>query len=319
MTKKIQAVLLALVLFLSSFCLSGCGKRKLDPATEAWLYADVGTESSSAAAVPTETPVVWTPAPSASPTPLPTPVPTAEPTPVPTPAPTPVPTPALQEFASTTYRQGWVNGDDVNFRRLPGTEGEIITSYDRGRELVILGSWNGWTKVSIDGETGYIKSEYVTDVQPVAQTEIVQVYSDNTVVVSAGSSDLNAIRNRIIQLTNEQRAANGLPALAYDTTLQSTADVRAAEQVLLFSHTRPDGSDWSTAFPVNTYYFLGENLATCDSILSEESFASSCLKWWMESEDHRSNILNPYYTVIAVGVTVSGSNMYAVQEFATPY
>ena len=72
-------------------------------------------------------------------------------------------------------------------------------------------------------------------------------------------------------------------------------------------------------YPANAYYFSGENLASCDGILTDESFASSCVKWWMESESHRANILNPNYTVMAVGVAITANGMYAVQEFATPY
>ena len=38
--------------------------------------------------------------------------------------------------------------------------GEIITSYNRGKALTILGTENGWSKVQIDGVTGYVKAEY---------------------------------------------------------------------------------------------------------------------------------------------------------------
>ena len=216
-------------------------------------------------------------------------------------------------------------GDTDHFRELPSTNADIITGYDRGKELTILGIANGWTKVLIDGRTGYIKSEYVSDVYVapdnalIAGGEQVNTYTDNMVIAGYSASDYGVIQSRIIQLTNEQRAANGLPALTADSRLQTAADIRAAEQPLAFSHTRPDGSDWSTAFPPGTFYFLGENLASCDTILTDESFASSCVKWWMESTDHRANILNSLYTSIAVGVCISGNSMYAVQVFGTPY
>ena len=321
--RRAVLLLLTLAVLLS---VSGCGRRKLSAATEAWLFSDTtGTDVSQAAAptaeVPTPSPVVWTPAPTVAPTPVVTPTPS----PFPTYSPIPQPTPVAQEILTNMNKPGWVNGNEVNFRELPSTNADIITGYDRGKELTILGISNGWTKVLIDGRTGYIKSEYVSDVYVapdnalIAGGEQVNTYTDNMVIAGYSASDYSVIQSRIIQLTNEQRAANGLPALTADSRLQTAADIRAAEQPLAFSHTRPDGSDWSTAFPPGTFYFLGENLASCDTILTDESFASSCVKWWMESTDHRANILNSLYTSIAVGVCISGNSMYAVQVFGTPY
>ena len=326
--KAIQKCILLLLVLALLAGLSGCGRRKMSAATEAWLFSDTGgtvtPQSTSEAAAPASTPVVWTPAPTVTPTPFVAPTPSPFPTYSPMPTQEPVPTPSTQEIATTTNKQGWVNGNDVNFRELPGTSSDVITGYDRGKELTILGYANGWTKVLIDGRVGYIKSEYVSDVYVAPDNaEVsgsqVSVYTDTTVIAGTSSNNYYAIESRIIQLTNEQRTANGLPALTPDARLQTVADTRAAEQAISFSHTRPDGSDWSTAFPVGTFYFLGENLASCDSILTDESFASSCVKWWMESDDHRANILNSLYTSIAVGVCISGNNMYAVQVFGTPY
>ena len=325
---KVRFKLPLLFLLIASLLLSGCGRRSINPAAKAWLYEDVPSASPSSVssdpapgteeAAATPTPVVWTPAPTAVPTPMPTPVPTPDPTPDPTP--TPSPTPALAEIITTSNLPGWVNGNEVNFRELPGMGGKIITSYNRGKALTILGSENGWSKVLIDGVTGYIKTEYVSDV-PIQETYgELSIFTDTTSVLgTAGANSISSIQSMIMRLTNDQRAAYGLPALSYDYNLQATADTRASEQTISFSHTRPNGTDWSTAYPANTYYFSGENLASCDGILTDESFATSCIKWWMESEGHRANILNPNYTVIAVGVAITANGMYAVQEFATPY
>lgn len=308
--------------------LPACGKRKLNAVTEAWLYGSDTPTAQNTAAVQS-TPTVWTPAPQATPSPSPamsdppSPAPGPEEmpamTPTPVPLPTPEPTPFPQEIATTMNTPGWVNGDSVNFRELPGTTAYVFCSYDKGKDLTILGTGSGWTKVLIDGTEGYIKSEYVTDSFPLETFDHIETYKDSSIVAGDGQINLSYVQSQIIQLTNAQRAAYGLSALAYDERLQNTADLRAAEQAVLFSHTRPDGSEWSTAFPESTYYFLGENLATCDTLLADDSFASSCVKWWMESEDHRTNILNPNYTVIAVGIAVSGNSMYASQEFGTPF
>ena len=316
-----------LSILIVALLVSGCSHRQINPAAKAWLYEDIPSASPQAdssgpapTASPvtagemssevTPSPVVWTPAPTSAPTPAP----------IPTPVPTPAPTPTIPEITTTVNIPGWINGNEVNFRELPGMGGEIITSYNRGKALTILGTENGWSKVQIDGVIGYVKAEYISDI-PVQETYgEMSVFTDTTSVIgAAGTNNVSSIQSMIMRLTNDQRAAYGLPALSYDYGLQATADTRAAEQPLSFSHTRPNGSDWSTAYPANAYYFSGENLASCDGILTDESFASSCVKWWMESESHRANILNPNYTVMAVGVAITANGMYAVQEFATPY
>lgn len=327
---KVHFKLLLFVLLLS-FLLAGCGRRSINPTVKAWLYEDVPSASPSPASSdnsgagteevsPTPSPVVWTPAPTSAPTPVPTPVPAPDPTPAPTPIPTPSPAPAVADIPTTTNTPGWISGNEVNFRELPGMEGKIITSYNRGKALTVLGSENGWSKVVLDGVTGYIKSEYVSDV-PIQETYgELSVFTDPTTITGAsGGNSISSIQAMILRYTNDQRAANGLPALSYDYALQTTADTRAYEQTVSFSHTRPDGSDWSTAFPAGRYYFSGENLASCDGILTDESFASSCIRWWMESEGHRANILNPNYNVLAVGVAITANGMYAVQEFGASY
>lgn len=307
--------------------LTGCFGGRHTPATDAWLYnttatptpyseAHYGLQSAAPDAAYAQYHETWTPAPTIAPTPSPV----ITPPPRLTPEPTPIPTPTPYEIISTTMAsQGYINGDGVNFREFPGRDAKAFTSYDRGKSLTILGRGSEWTKVLIDGREGYVKSEYVAEGAYIPAETEATIYTDYTVVAGSGLVNAAAIQQRILELTNEQRAAYGLAPLSYDANLQYTADVRAAEQAQSFSHIRPDGSDWSTAFPADSYYFLGENLATCDSILTDDSFASSCVKWWMESDDHRGNILNTCYSVMAVGVYISGSNMFAVQEFGEPH
>ncbi len=68
---------------------------------------------------------------------------------------------------------------------------------------------------------------------------------------------------------------------------------RAAELVVRFSHTRPNGSSCFTAFPVQST--LGENIAYGQ----EEPWI--VMDGWMNSPGHRANILHPDYKSIGVG------------------
>ena len=152
--------------------------------------------------------------------------------------------------------------------------------------------------------------------QSIEEVSSVSAPSPDSVLMA--ELDMEAIRNEIIRLMNEHRSAYGLPVLTYDYGLQPVADIRAEEISIMFSNVRPNGSDWSTAYPENVFYFKGENRFSKDGYLTEKEFASACVQKWMETETERANILGPYYMVTAVGVEKSGDTLFAVQEFSTP-
>lgn len=116
----------------------------------------------------------------------------------------------------------------------------------------------------------------------------------------------NNTEAEVIAKVNDIRVANGLNALHYDASLEATADVRANELNVRFSHTRPDGSDWYT---VNPDLMYGENLAdgynTADAVVNA----------WMASPDHKANILKPDFTTVAVSSVVKNGKTYWAQEF----
>ena len=112
--------------------------------------------------------------------------------------------------------------------------------------------------------------------------------------------------NEVVRLVNEARAQNNLPSLRLDEGLRKAAQVRSAECVRFFSHTRPNGSSYKTAAAeagvVSNY--MGENAA------SGQITPGEVVQDWMESEGHRDNILNPYYTRLGVGLTENTGNSY---------
>ncbi len=56
---------------------------------------------------------------------------------------------------------GTVNGTDVRMRKGPSTDEKVITTYNTGDEVHIIGINNGWYKVAEDAGTGYIRSDFV--------------------------------------------------------------------------------------------------------------------------------------------------------------
>lgn len=49
--------------------------------------------------------------------------------------------------------------DTVNVRIAPNETSNIITTVESGDEIIKLGESDDWTRISIDGQTGYIRSD----------------------------------------------------------------------------------------------------------------------------------------------------------------
>lgn len=107
----------------------------------------------------------------------------------------------------------------------------------------------------------------------------------------------------VIQLTNQEREKNGLPALEVDEDLMELARIRAVEIREKYSHTRPDGT---TVVDLR----CGENCG-------QDSSAARQVTAWMNSDGHRTNILLDRYHHIGAGCyQAPNGNLYWVQVFS---
>ncbi len=124
-------------------------------------------------------------------------------------------------------------------------------------------------------------------------------------------------KHEVLTLVNKIRIKNNLGQLAWGYTCESAADLRAIEAATLYSHTRPDGSNWSTVCESrDSNGISGENLAIGNAAVSP----ATTVALWMGSESHRANILNPEYTKLAVGFNFdlnSNYKTYWSQFFST--
>ena len=123
-----------------------------------------------------------------------------------------------------------------------------------------------------------------------------------TPVAASNRSDL---ASEVIGQVNAERAKYGLDPLSVSGELTRAACVRASEIVEQFSHTRPDGSSWSTV----SMSAFGENIA------KGQRTADRVMAAWMSSTGHRENILRPSYGSIGVCAYVTGGITYWVQLF----
>jgi uncharacterized YkwD family protein len=123
----------------------------------------------------------------------------------------------------------------------------------------------------------------------------------------APATGLSQYEQRVVELTNVERAKNGLPALKADTALSKVAKAKSQDMYNknYFSHTSPTyGSpfDMMKQFGIS-YRTAGENIAMGQRTPEE------VVKAWMDSPGHRANILNNTYTHIGVGY-VEGKNVW---------
>ena len=110
--------------------------------------------------------------------------------------------------------------------------------------------------------------------------------------------------DEVISLINMERASAGLSPLIIDDTLTQAANVRCGEIMNQFSHTRPDGSSCFTALQQAgaIYRKAGENIAI------GQSTPARVVADWMDSPDHRENIMDPGFNRIGVAVLPAGSS-----------
>lgn len=108
---------------------------------------------------------------------------------------------------------------------------------------------------------------------------------------------------QVVELVNKEREKAGLNALTIDTKLEEAALIRAKEIEKSFSHTRPNGSNFSTVLTENGISFRGAG----ENIAWGQSTPEIVMNGWMNSPGHRANILNAKFTKIGVGYYV-GAN-----------
>lgn len=140
-------------------------------------------------------------------------------------------------------------------------------------------------------------------------------------IAFVGKADNNAILPSVLsQLTNEARAAQNLPALTVSPLLNEAAQAKANDMAAngYFAHVSPDGKTpwyWLQQVGYN-YSYAGENLAVNFTDAQDVSNA------WMNSAEHRANILQANYTEVGTGVAEGmyegNEAIFVAQDFGNP-
>ena len=140
------------------------------------------------------------------------------------------------------------------------------------------------------------------------------------IVAPAANTFASQVEADVLADTNAQREQNGLPALAANATLASVASAHSADMLAnkYFSHTDRQGCDAACRITNAGYSWqdAGENIHMMSGYqLDAAGAAQKIVTDFMNSPEHRANILNTSYEDIGIGVAVSGDTVYTTQDF----
>lgn len=139
------------------------------------------------------------------------------------------------------------------------------------------------------------------------------------------TGDLDALRQRALDLVNEARSDAGLSSLSLGPILNEAAQGHAVDMLDrdYYAHVTPDGEtpvDRFQAAGGSRWALSGENIAMCAGctppadITRVEEFHEG----WMQSPEHRDNILTEGFDRFGFGIAGEADEIYAVQTFAGP-
>jgi len=132
-------------------------------------------------------------------------------------------------------------------------------------------------------------------------------------VVSTASNEDDGFEGRVLDLINIERAKGGLAAVGYNGTLDNAAEKHASHMSVAGAMAHEGIGDGTPGERIRAEGYRnawGENVAT------GQTSPEQVVREWMNSPDHRRNIMDPNFTQMGVSyVTASNGRSYWAQEF----
>lgn len=124
--------------------------------------------------------------------------------------------------------------------------------------------------------------------------------------------DQEKIELELLRLINEERASAGVEPLGIEENILFAARIRAGEAISDFSHTRPNGEPYNTAFDEAGFSYAGkwhgENLASLrftTGMFDEASAALEMFTGLKNSPGHYRNMVSDKFLQAGVGVAIA--------------
>lgn len=235
-----------------------------------------------------------------------------------------------------------------NIRTGASTNYTSVGKISYGERVEVTGKENDWYRINYNGQAAYIHETLLSENQPQqpllqnsqpeqdqsapsqttqqqpTQSQATQPQSGQNQTVQSQPetqpqpqepqttpASVSSYVDEVIRLVNIERNKEGLSSLSKNVTLCEAAQTRASEIIMVFDHTRPDGTScFTVADDYNIKWTaIGENIAMGQRNPQE------VVEAWMNSPGHRANILSSNFNQIGVGVVKSGGNYYWTQLF----
>lgn len=313
-----DAVKMVVAVLCAACMLTACGNAEADAMEEiAASVTETTTESAEVlptekpAAEPTEAPAKTVDEGSAT-EPVESVAVTAEPDTKPSAEPVAASAGAAAEagYTCTEMTQTMYAKSAVNVRDLPSTDGKKIGSLKASQEITVTGKCDqtGWYRFDWNNTTGYVSDKYIVSEKPVSN--VVATGNSNAAGNNAAATQRNtaapaatpapaqttttgttdtsgeyfdrAMAEQVFALVNEERVANGIPALIWSEDVYNIAVQRCYE------------NDIHASMRAGTSENYSENQQTAEEIYQS----------WHDSPGHHDNYMNPNYTYSAVAVRV---------------
>lgn len=213
-------------------------------------------------------------------------------------------------YTCTEMTQTMYAKSAVNVRDLPNTDGKKIGSLKASQEITVTGKCDqtGWYRFDWNNTTGYVSDRYIVSEKPVSNVAATgnsnaagnnaAATQQNTAAPAAtpapaqttttGTTDTSgeyfdrAMAEQVFALVNEERVANGIPALIWSEDVYNIAVQRCYENDL----------------------HAGVRAGTSENYSEGQQTAEEIYQGWHDSPGHHDNYMNPNYTYSAVAVRV---------------
>ena len=190
-------------------------------------------------------------------------------------------------LAERSNHRIFVDGQEVQMEAYAVNGNNYVKLRDIGEQVGFNVFW--------DADSGCVQIE--TDAPYTGEAP-----SAEAVPPAAAPSDVDAMKQDIVDRTNALRRAKGIAALSVNDKLMQAAQVRANEMAThtVYSHTRPDGRKFNTATDCP---YMAENIhRIADWVLSDQTLAERAVADWSASTTHNKNMVNPKLSEIGVGL-----------------
>lgn len=119
---------------------------------------------------------------------------------------------------------------------------------------------------------------------------------------TAGLTDLEAVRQEMLERVNTVRRGIGLKPVALDPRLTAAAQAHAQDMLArsYYNHVSPEGR--TARQRVQAAGYIAD--VTAENIAAGQTSVEDALGAWLHSSDHRRNLLDPRFTHLGIGMAL---------------